>query len=332
MSTQSWEVKAADSGTRLDKWLADAARLGSRSKAFEAIARGRIFVNEVEQTALDAGRKLQPNEIVRAWMDRPGSAKHRVFTDRQVSGLHIIYEDETLMVINKPAGVLTVKLAAQTEEPSLYEQAVEYVRQRSKLKPQVVHRIDRDTSGLVIFAKHNAARDHLKRQFTAHKPERVYQAIVYGIPFPEKGTWRDWLLWDDEELLQRAGNPRDQRTVEAKCNYAVLEQFAATSLLEFKLVTGKQNQIRAQATMHGHQLVGERQYLAKPPQSAISFRRQALHAFQLSLRHPDTDRVLSFEAPLPLDFASLLDRLRKGEAKHSGQILPVPAPRPKHKF
>jgi 23S rRNA pseudouridine1911/1915/1917 synthase len=311
MSTQSWQVSAAEAGTRLDKWLADATRLGSRSKAFEAITRGRIFVNEVEQTALDAGRKLQARETVRAWLDRPGSAKHRVFTDRQVSGLHIIYEDETLLVINKSAGVLTVKLASHPDESTLYEQAVEYVRQRSKQKPQVVHRIDRDTSGLVIFAKHNAAREHLKRQFTAHKPERVYQAIVYGIPFPEKGTWRDWLLWDDEELVQRAGNPRDQRTVEAKCNYAVLEQFAESSLVEFKLVTGKQNQIRAQATMHGHQLVGERQYLATPPRTSISFGRQALHAFRLSLRHPDTDRVLKFEAPLPEDLLKLLIRLRK---------------------
>ena len=311
MATQSWQVSAAEEGTRLDKWLADATRLGSRAKAFEAIARGRIFLNEVEQTALDAGRKLQPRETVRAWLDRPGSAKHRVFTDRHVSGLHVIYEDETLLILNKPAGVLTVKLAAQSEEPSLYEQAMDYVRQRSKLKPQVVHRIDRDTSGLVIFAKQNAARDHLKRQFTAHKPERVYQAVVYGIPFPEKGTWRDWLLWDEEDLVQRAGNPRDQRTVEAKCNYAVLEQFAETSLVEFKLVTGKQNQIRAQATMHGHQLVGERQYMATPPRSSISFRRQALHAFQLSLRHPDTDRMLNFEAPIPPDMASLLNRLRK---------------------
>jgi 23S rRNA pseudouridine1911/1915/1917 synthase len=311
MTKQSWQVEAADTDTRLDKWLAAAARLGSRAKAFEAIARGKVFVNEVEQTAMDAGRKLQPRETVRVWMDRPGSAKHRVFTDRQVAGLHIIYEDETLLVINKPAGLLTVRLATHPDESSLYEQAVDYVRQRSKLKPQVVHRIDRDTSGLVIFAKHNAARAPLKRQFTAHQPERVYQAVVYGIPFPAQGTWRDWLLWDEEDLVQRAGNPRDQRTVEAKCHYAVREPFAATSLVEFKLVTGKQNQIRAQATLHGHQLVGERQYLATPPQSSISFRRQALHAFKLSLRHPDTDRVLSFTAPLPPDFTSLLERLRK---------------------
>jgi 23S rRNA pseudouridine1911/1915/1917 synthase len=311
MSTQSWQVSAADSGTRLDKWLADAARLGSRSKAFEAIARGRIFVNEVEQTALDAGRKLQPRETVRAWLDRPGSAKHRVFTDRQISGLHVIYEDEAMMVINKPSGVLTVKLAAQSDEPSLYEQAVEYVRQRSKLKPQVVHRIDRDTSGLVVFAKTNAARDHLKRQFAAHKPERIYQAVVYGIPFPVKGTWRDWLWWDEEDLVQRPSDARDRRAVEAKCNYQVLEEFAASSLLEVSLITGKQNQIRAQAAWHGHQLVGEKQYLTALPKTTISFSRQALHAFRLSLHHPDTDRLLKFEAPLPEDLAKLLNRLRQ---------------------
>jgi 23S rRNA pseudouridine1911/1915/1917 synthase len=321
MSTQSWQVSAADSGTRLDKWLADAARLGSRSKAFEAIVRGRIFVNEVEQTALDAGRKLQPREIVRVWIDRPGSAKHRVFTDRQVAGLHIIYEDEALLVINKPAGVLTVKLASHPNESTLYEQVVEYVRPRSKLKPQVVHRIDRDTSGLVILAKHNAAREHLKRQFTAHKPERIYQAVVYGIPFPAQGTWRDWLLWDEEDLVQRPSDARDRRAVEAKCNYQVLEKFAAASLLEVSLITGKQNQIRAQAVWHGHQLVGEKQYLAKSPQESIKFSRQALHAFKLSLRHPDTDRVLKFEAPLPEDLVKLLDRLRekKGLTKHRDQ-------------
>lgn len=311
MTRQSWQVSTADAGLRLDKWLADTTRLGSRTKAFEAIARGKVFVNEVEQTALDAGRKLQSRETVRVWMDRPGSAKHRVFTDRQVAGLHIVYEDETLLVINKPAGLLTVKLSSHPDEPTLYEQVIDYVRQRSKLKPQIVHRIDRDTSGLVIFAKETAAREHLKRQFIAQKPERVYQAVVYGKPFPEKGTWRDWLLWDEEELVQRPSDARDRRAVEAKCSYRVLEEFAASSFLEVKLITGKQNQIRAQAALHGHQLVGEKQYLAAPPQTSIPFPRQALHAFQLRLRHPSNDRALSVEAPLPEDMTKLLARLRK---------------------
>ncbi|MBL8205603.1 MAG: RluA family pseudouridine synthase [Blastocatellia bacterium] len=311
MTTQSWQVSATDSGVRLDKWLADATRLGSRAKAFEAIARGKVFVNDVEQTAMDAGRKLQLRETVRVWMDRPGSAKHRAFTDRQVAGLHITYEDEALLVLNKPAGLLTVKSALPSDEPTLYEQVADYVRQRSKLKPQIVHRIDRDTSGLVIFAKDPAAREHLKRQFIAQTPERVYQVVVYGIPFPEKGTWRDWLIWDEEELVQRLSHVRNQKAVEAKCNYRVLEEFATSSLLEIKLVTGKQNQIRAQAAIHGHQLVGEKQYMAEPPQTSIQFSRQALHAFKLSLRHPNSNRLMNFEAPLPENLAKLLNRLRK---------------------
>ena len=87
MKNDSQQINATDSGLRLDKWLADATRLGSRAKAFEAIARGKVFVNNVEQTTLEAGRKLGTGETVRVWMDRPGSAKHRVFTKRQVAGL-----------------------------------------------------------------------------------------------------------------------------------------------------------------------------------------------------------------------------------------------------
>ncbi|MBS1810969.1 MAG: RluA family pseudouridine synthase [Acidobacteria bacterium] len=311
MKNDSWQVNAADSGLRLDKWLADATRLGSRAKAFEAIARGKVFVNNKEQTSLEAGRKLQTGETVRVWMDRPGSAKHRVFTNRQVAGLDTIYEDEALLVINKPSGLLTVGLPKHPEEVTLYDQVADYLRHRSKLKPQIIHRIDRDTSGVVVFAKTDAARVHLKRQFAAQKPERIYQAVVYGIPFPEKGTWKDWLVWDKEELAQKLSDPRDRRAVEAKCHYRVLEKFKEASLLEVKLATGKQNQIRLQATAHGHQLIGEKQYQSEPPQNAIPFARQALHAFKLRLQHPINNQPLQFEAPLPQDFTALLQRLRK---------------------
>lgn len=315
MKKDSWQVSAADSGLRLDKWLADGSRLGSRAKAFEAITHGKVFVNHIEQTAQEAGRKLQAGETVRIWMDRPGSAKHRVFTKRQIAGLDLLYEDEALLVINKPSGLLTVALAKHPEEITLYDQVADYLRHRSKRKPQIIHRIDRDTSGLVVFAKTDAARAHLKQQFAAQKPERSYQAVVYGLPFPEKGTWRDWLVWDKEELLQKLSDPRDRRAVEAKCSYRVLENFATASLLEVKLVTGKQNQIRLQATAHGHQLVGEKQYVAETVQSAIKFERQALHAWKLSLLHPLNNQPLHFEAPLPADFAALLKRLRQEEMK-----------------
>ena len=310
MKNDSWQIKPTESGLRLDKWLADATRLGSRAKAFEAITHGKIFVNNVEQTAQEAGRKLQAGETVRIWMDRPGSAKHRVFTKRQIAGLDILYEDEALLVINKPSGLLTVALPKHPEEITLYDQVADYLRHRTKLKPQIVHRIDRDTSGIVIFAKTDAARAQLKQQFAARKPERIYQVVVYGIPFPEKGTWRDFLVWDEEELVQKLSDARDRRAAEAKCNYRVLAKYKEASLLEVKLVTGKQNQIRLQATVHGHQLVGEKQYVAEPPQTSIKFERQALHACQLSLQHPLNQQPLHFEAPLPADFTALLNRLR----------------------
>lgn len=310
MKNDSWQIKATDEGVRLDKWLADATRLGSRAKAFEAITHGKIFVNNTEQTAQEAGRKLQSGETVRIWMDRPGSAKHRVFTKRQIAGLDILYEDEALLVINKPSGLLTVTLPKHPEEITLYDQVADYLRHRSKLKPQIVHRIDRDTSGLVVFAKTEAARGHLKKQFAARQPERIYQVVVYGIPFPAKGTWRDFLVWDKDELTQKLSDPRDRRAVEAKCNYRVLEQFQEAALLEVTLATGKQNQIRLQAVAHGHQLVGEKQYLSEPPQTSIKFARQALHAWKLTLQHPLSQKLLPFEAPLPEDFTALLNRLR----------------------
>jgi 23S rRNA pseudouridine1911/1915/1917 synthase len=317
MSDQTWRVTAAEAGMRLDKWLADGARLGSRSRAFAAIERGKVFVNDAAQTASDAGRRLQPGETVRLWMDRPGSAKLHVVTDRRVDGLHIVYEDDALLVINKPPGLLTVNLPAEPDEPSLVKLAAAHLRKLHRPPPHIVHRIDRDTSGLVVFAKTPAAREALKAQFAARTPERVYWAFVYGCPEIQRGEWRDWLVWDEKMLVQRAAQQNDKGASEAICHYRVLEKFgrsgagALASLIEVRLVTGKQNQIRAQAARRGHQLVGERKYLAATaPPAPISFARQALHAARLGLGHPADRRPLSFAAPMPPDLAALRARLR----------------------
>src|SRR5262245_8193125 len=113
---QQWQVGDDEVGVRLDKWLAAQGRLGSRSRALTAIERGKIFVNDVEQTSSDAARRVQAGETVRLWMDRPGSAQKRYF-ERRTSGLHLLYEDQSLLVINKPAGLLTVPLPAHPDEP-----------------------------------------------------------------------------------------------------------------------------------------------------------------------------------------------------------------------
>jgi RluA family pseudouridine synthase len=244
-------------------------------------------------------------------MDRPGTARRHVLTDRRVSGLHLIYEDDSLLVVNKPAGLLTVSLARRPDEASLYDLVAAYLRPRGKLRPLLVHRIDRDTSGLVLFAKTPQAQAKLKDQFAGQVAERIYRAIVYGHPKPDAGTWRDHLVWDRDYLRQRQARSGDPRAKEAVSHYRVLEQYAEAALVEVQLLTGKRNQIRIQAGLRGHQLVGERKYVFEPaPRQMIKFPRQALHAHRLGFHHPTDDRALSFEAPLPEDFVSLINKLK----------------------
>jgi 23S rRNA pseudouridine1911/1915/1917 synthase len=308
---QQWQVTEAEAGARLDKWLAAAERLGSRAKALAALERGKVFVNDVEQTSADAGRRLQAGQTIRLWMDRPGSAAKR-YSERHDAGLHLIYEDAALLVINKPAGLLTVPLPAHPDEPSLYDLVKRHLRSQSKREPLIVHRIDRDTSGLVIFAKTGAAQHHLKDQFERRTAERIYLAFVYGHPRPEAGQWRDLLIWDQEGLKQRPAPAHDDRAKEAISRYRVLETFTEAALLEVHLVTGKRNQIRIQAALRKHQLIGEKKYVSESaPLRKIEFSRQALHAQQLKFKHPLNNRPLEFAAPLPDDLQSLLARLQR---------------------
>lgn len=312
---QQWEVAPPEADQRLDKWLAAAERLGSRSKALNAIERGKVFVNDVEQTSRDAARKVAAGDRVRVWHDRPGSAAKRYF-ERRDSGLHIMYEDAALLVIDKPAGLLTVPLAAQPDEPSLHDQVKYHLRSARYQTPLVVHRIDRDTSGLVVFAKTPEAMSNLKDQFEHRQPERVYLAVVRGIPGEETGVWKDMLVWDQDELKQKPLSPGATTArapaKKAVCHYRVIERFAAASLLEIRLVTGKRNQIRIQASLHGHPVVGEKMYLNQSVTGpAIEFPRQALHSHRLSFTHPTTRQKLHFEAPPPADLQGLLERLRR---------------------
>jgi 23S rRNA pseudouridine1911/1915/1917 synthase len=311
MDNKEWQVSEAESGLRLDKWLAAAERLGSRSKALAAIERGKVFIGGVEQTSADAARRMQAGETVRLWMDRPGSAERR-YSERRESGLHLIYEDSSLVVVNKPAGLLTVPLPSQPDEPSLLDQIKNHLRSHKKREPLVVHRIDRDTSGIVVFAKTVEAQRKLKKQFEQRKAERIYLAVVHGHPKPESGAWRDFLVWDQDSLKQQRAAAADRNAQEAVCQYRTLEKFKDASLIEVRLVTGKRNQIRVQAALRGHPLVGEKKYVYEPaPQPIVRFGRQALHAHRLSFRHPVHDRALSFEAPLADDIESLLKKCSK---------------------
>ena len=296
---------------RLDKFLASPDRLGSRAKAFAAIEHGKVFVDDAEAEARDAASPLVAGQAVRVWMDRPGSARGRR-PAATTGDLAIVFEDDRLIVVDKPAGLLSVPLERRSDAASVYDQLEAYLRPIGRRRPLVVHRIDQDTSGLVVIAKDTRAQAHLKAQFKRREPQRTYLAVVYGHPSPPSGTWRDHLVWDTRALIQKETHPRDPSGTEAISEYEVRESYRDASLIEVRLVTGRRNQIRLQARLRGHTLVGETRYTYGPDAlRTIRFERHALHAYRLAFQHPGDDRLLRFEAAPPRDFASLLDRLRR---------------------
>ena len=311
MPETRWIVDEASNGMRLDKFLAATDRVGSRGRAADALARGRVFINDEEAAPTDAARPLTAGDRIRFWPDRPGSARKKAFRAPRRGELPIVYEDDALIVVNKPPGLLAVPLERQEDAPSVQDELVLHLRSRGKRRPLVVHRIDRDTSGLVVFATRPDAQAKLRDQFRRREPERVYLAVVYGHPSPASGSWRDHLVWDQKQLIQKETHPRDPRSQEARSEYRVVERLRGASLIEVRLITGRRNQIRLQARLHGHTLVGEARYTYGPDAlRPIEFPRQALHAHRLAFRHPLTGKPLSFEVPLPADMQGLIGSLR----------------------
>jgi 23S rRNA pseudouridine1911/1915/1917 synthase len=237
---------------------------------------------------------------------------------RRARELDIVFEDSWLVVVNKPAGLLSVPLERKAAAPSALALVERYLRPFGKRRPFIVHRIDQDTSGLVVFAKSADAQARLKAQFRRREPERVYLAVVYGHPDPPEGRWRDHLVWDEKALIQKRTHPRDPRAQEAISDYRVRERYRETSLIEVWLESGRRNQIRIQARLRGHTLVGEKRYTFGPDAlRPIQFERHALHAWRLAFDHPQDGGRLEFEAPLPADLNALLARLRAPREKGS---------------
>ncbi len=223
----------------------------------------------------------------------------------------IVFEDTHLLVVDKPAGLLTVPIPGKRSR-NLKELLDRYLTSQ-KRRARAVHRIDRYTSGLVVFAKGYRAWEGLVEQFRAHTPERVYLAVVRGTVEPPEGTLRHRLeLTRDgfrQRVVERGGTP-------AVTHYRVLERFRGATLLELRLETGLKNQIRVQLRAAGHPLVGDRHYSVEEA-AETRLGRQALHAWRLGFVHPVTGRPVRFEAPVPSDLERLLGRLRKEGSKAS---------------
>jgi 23S rRNA pseudouridine1911/1915/1917 synthase len=198
-----------------------------------ALERGKVFLNEVECGIPDASKRLVADDVVRVWMDRPGSATRRP-GPYKAGALDILFEDDALVVLNKPAGLLSVPLERRSQSPSIVTLLEDYFRSSGKRKPFVVHRIDLDTSGLVVFAKTALAQARLKEQFRRREPERVYWAVVYGHPRPRRARGATARVGHQGTDSER-DPPERSRGVDAVSNYSVVERFADTSLIEVRL-------------------------------------------------------------------------------------------------
>jgi len=311
---QEWVIAADAAGMRLDLWLARHAGAGSRRRAAAWLERGKVFLGGAGVGPGEAAHRLAPGERVGVWMDRPGSATpaDRAAADAR-DRLRIVADDAAFIVADKPAGLLVEPLPGRGgEEVTLLDLLCHHLRHAPRAALHVVHRIDRDTSGLVLFARTAEARDALKDQFERRTPSRVYQAVLEGVVTPASGTWTDRLAWDASRLRQRKAHATDARAREAVARYEVVEQFEAAALVRVSLVTGKRNQIRVQAGLRGHPLLGERQYrFGSPPvQGLPRIDRQALHAWRLGFRHPATGQPVTLTADPPADFRRLLAALR----------------------
>lgn len=216
-------------------------------------------------------------------------------------GLTILYEDRDIIVIDKSAGLLTVK-AMYEKEKTAHHILTNYIRKgsfKSKKQLFVVHRLDRDTSGVLIFAKSIEAKENLKLQWK--NVRKKYAAVVHGVLKEKNGTITSYLAEnEDYEVF----SVRDSRKGElAITRYQVIKEAKKFSLLEIELLTGKKNQIRVHFSEKGHPIVGDNKYGKKgEPKS-----RLALHSHHLTFRHPHSGKELTFEAELPGFFKSYFD-------------------------
>jgi len=266
----------------------------SKSTLRQMLQTGRVRVNgEVEK---NAKRELEPEDAV----DVAEKAVHRNLPE----GLTVLHEDADVIVVFKAHGILTVPTERE-RETTVQAYLNAYLGQnKGKERIQVVHRLDRETSGVLVFAKNAYAREQLKEQFAAHTTERLYVALVEGVMDPEEGTFRSYLReMRDLKMVSVDVHPDAKFAV---THYRTVETNGRFSLLEVKLETGRKNQIRAHLSESGHPVVGDRMYGSE----INPIGRLGLHAKLLGFDHPVTRKHLVFTAPVPKVFRDVFKKGR----------------------
>ncbi len=288
--------------TRLDVALIRAHPELSRRKAREVIEKGQVTVDGA--TWLDAGHPVAGTERIEWDANRPARRRAR-------SSLPLLHDDSHLLVVDKPAGLLSVPSSPDApDEDTALARVRDYVRHLRPRRPYVglVHRLDRDTSGALVFALDPETRDALRALFRHHRIERRYHAIVAGTPRGERGEV-DLALRDEYAGGRRGVARPGEAAHRALTRWRVVERFPGAALLEVDLETGRQHQIRVHLAHVGMPVLGDSVY-GKDVRAPVAVRRQMLHARRLGFTHPATGRPLRVESPLPADFEKALATLR----------------------
>ncbi|MGB9885565.1 MAG: RluA family pseudouridine synthase [Moorellales bacterium] len=295
-------VGPEETGRRLDVYLFQGGFFPSRAQAQRAIANGRVTVNG---QPVKSGYRLRSGDRLRVEWEPPAP----ISLAAEDIPLEVLYEDQDLLVVNKPQGLVVHPApghAQGTLVNALLKRCPDLSGIGGALRPGVVHRLDKDTSGLMVVAKNDGAHLELARQLKERTLSRVYLALVHGRP-PLAGTVRAPVGRHPKERKKMA--VRTEGGKEAVTHYRVLEYFPGYALLEVRLETGRTHQIRVHLASLGHPVVGDRLYGRRQPPLPVP--GQLLHAFRLAFRHPRTGEHLEFSAPPPPAFASLLRHLRE---------------------
>ena len=304
-------LQSAHAGWRLDRALADAAPTISRER-LKALIRGGA-VEESGRLLRDPATKVRGDENVRVEVPEPTPAHN----EPQDIPLTIVFEDEHLLIVDKPAG-LVVHPAAGNLDGTLVNALLHHCGGSLSgiggvARPGIVHRIDKDTSGLLVVAKTDVAHEGLAKQFAAHSIDRRYLAIVTGVPRVSEGVV-------NAPLARSSTNRKKIAIVEGKrgkravTHWKRLHVLKDAALVECRLETGRTHQVRVHMASIGHPLVGDPVYGRSGKTHGkilkeLQFHRQALHATELGFTHPVTKGRLSFTSPMPPDMQELFDAL-----------------------
>jgi 23S rRNA pseudouridine1911/1915/1917 synthase len=313
------QVDKGQGPVRLDKFLTDKLPNASRNRIQNATKSGNVLVNSLP------GKNnylVKPNDLITIVLPHP---PHETDLKGEDIPLDIIYEDEYLLIVNKPAGMV-VHPGFNNYTGTLVNALIFHFNNlptnNGDRRPGLVHRIDKNTSGLLIISKDEFAMTHLARQFYEHSVSRTYHAIVWGNIDPEFGTVRNVIgrSPSDRKVMAVLREDKEDQGKLAVTHYRTLEAFPYASLVEYKLETGRTHQIRIHSKSLGHPLFNDSTYggsdiiygpkFVKYKQFILNcFKacpRHALHAMTIGFTHPYTGKRMEFSQPYPEDFASLL--------------------------